>query len=122
MEFSKFFDAIKNLSRIIHNLQKLNHKTIVKMFDDIPWRKYGGAVMWILPAVSAGDHRGRTSFFANRPYQNEMIAVSVFNSLSKFKASDYKPVEELKTMKPQMIKDFTYRTKIAIVTAQMKGF
>lgn len=75
---------------------------------------------WILPAVSEADHKGRTSFFANRKYPNYHTAIDVFDALRVYKTSDHKPVEEIKMMSPDQIKEFNYRTMIRIVGEKRK--
>ncbi|AGR47987.1 putative tRNA nucleotidyltransferase-like protein [Sinorhizobium phage phiM12] len=119
-EYKEIAIAVAKYHTHIHNFDKLNSKTIVKMFDDLPHRRYEGDVMWILPTVSECDHKGRTSFFANRNYPNATKATQVFLKLSEYKTSDHKPVEEIKEMKPEAIRDFNYRTKTRIV-AEMRG-
>lgn len=121
-EYADIAKAVARYHTHIHNITILKSKTIVKMFDDLPTRKYAGKIINILPLVSASDHRGRTSFFANRPYPNEKRAWYIFLALNAYKTSDHKPVEELKAMKAEHIREFNYRTKIKIVEQVRKDY
>jgi tRNA nucleotidyltransferase (CCA-adding enzyme) len=119
-EYKDIAKAVAKYHTHIHNLDTLNSKTIVKMFDELPYRKYEAGVLWILPAVSEADHRGRSSFYADRRYPNKLEATNLFGALFNFKTSEHIEVEKLKTMKPEAIREFNYRTKTRIV-AEVKG-
>lgn len=119
-DYKEIAVAVAKYHTHIHNFLKLNAKTIVKMFDDLPWRQHNGIVKQILPLVGQSDHRGRTSFFANRPYSNWVIADLVFAELARYKTTNHIEVEKLKDMNPILIKEFNYRRKIEIVATLTK--
>lgn len=103
----------------IHNLNILNSKTIVKMFDALNYRK-NQHIVKILPCVSECDHRGRTSFFSHRNYPNRGDAMFIFSHLMSFRMRNHKTPEELKGMSVEAIKNFEYRTKINMVDEARK--
>lgn len=121
-EYKDIAIAVAKYHTHIHNFLKLNAKTIVKMFDDLPWRQHGGAVKQILPVVGQCDHRGRTSFFVNRPYTNLVIAQHVFHELSQYKTTAHIEVDKLKEMKAEQIQTFNYRKKIEIVATMVDNW
>ncbi len=97
----------------IHNFQKLKPSTIVNMFESLKVRqnKY---IMDVLPAVSACDSRGRTSFNAMLPYPNEDRAQYVFHQLSNIRARDICSEEELKNV--NTIKRNLEKAAVGVVT------
>lgn len=105
----------------IHNFDKLNAKTIVKMFDDTILKRDEDAAYY-LAMVSEADSRGRTSFYQSRKYPNFRKSITVFNALMKVKLSKFKTPDEIKKMSVDEIKKFLYNTKIQTVKNTLKGF
>ncbi len=98
----------------IHHIFILNPKTVVKMFDDLNFRK-NHQILTLLPDVSYCDSTGRTNFYANRPYPNREEAIQVLHELSWVKISNIHTEEEIKKMDVDTIKKIIYKMKIDAV-------
>jgi tRNA nucleotidyltransferase (CCA-adding enzyme) len=102
----------------IHNFRQLKAVTIVDMADDLKMKS--NIRMWcILPRVSACDHRGRTSFYADRPYPNEEIASVILHKLMECKMTDFFTIQEIEKM-PVHTRAEKYRRARGTMVQQMR--
>lgn len=104
----------------IHNFHILKATTIVKMFDDLNFRKNKNIIN-ILPLIAFADATGRTLFHKFRPYPNRDRAITTFYQLSNVKISNYFSKEEIQDMSIDNIKNYLYKEKVKIVKQIRKG-
>lgn len=98
----------------IHNIKNLNAKTIVKMFDELNFRKNHN-ILTMLPDVSYSDSCGRTAFYSQRPYPEREYAIEVLHNLSWVKISNIFSKEEIEKMSVDTIKNEVYKMKLKVV-------